>query len=143
MPIIRRAETRDLPALAALAAKLFSGDEAEHFAEFSQLLPCADAALFLCEEGGAPAGFAQAQLRRDRAEIERAALEVYHAYSVRDLGRVDMIWDGGCARCFEVDVSPGMTSRSLFPAAIEAAGLSLSAVLNELVETAYERGVSF
>ncbi len=36
-----------------------------------------------------------------------------------------------------------MTSRSLFPAAIEAAGLSLSAVLNELVETAYERGVSF
>lgn len=49
MPIIRRAETRDLPALAALAAKLFSGEEAEHFAEFSQLLPCADAALFLCE----------------------------------------------------------------------------------------------
>ena len=68
MPIIRRAETRDLPALAALAAKLFSGDEAEHFAEFSQLLPCADAALFLCEEGGAPAGFAQAQLRRDYVE---------------------------------------------------------------------------
>ncbi len=63
MPIIRRAETRDLPALAALAAKLFSGEEAEHFAEFSQLLPCADAALFLCEEGGAPAGFAQALLR--------------------------------------------------------------------------------
>ena len=68
MPIIRRAETRDLPALAALAAELFSGEEAEHFAEFSQLLPCADAALFLCEEGGAPAGFAQAQLRRDYVE---------------------------------------------------------------------------
>ena len=77
MPIIRRAETRDLPALAALAAKLFSGEEAEHFAEFSQLLPCADAALFLCEKtgpaslagrGGAPAGFAQAQLRRDYVE---------------------------------------------------------------------------
>ena len=30
--------------------------------------PCADAALFLCEEGGAPAGFAQAQLRRDYVE---------------------------------------------------------------------------
>ena len=68
MPIIRRAETRDLPALAALAAKLFSGDEAEHFAELSPLLPGADAALFLCEEGGAPAGFAQAQLRRDYVE---------------------------------------------------------------------------
>lgn len=32
-----------------------------------------------------------------RAEIERAALEVYRAYSVRDLGRVDLIWDGGAA----------------------------------------------
>lgn len=52
-----------------------------------------------------------------RAEIERAALEVYRAYSVRDLGRVDLIWDGGAARCFEVDVSPGMTERSLFPMA--------------------------
>ena len=78
-----------------------------------------------------------------RAEIERAALEVYRAYCVRDLGRIDLIWDGGQARCFEVDVSPGMTNRSLFPAACEAAGLSLSAVLNELVETAYERGVAF
>ncbi len=36
-----------------------------------------------------------AQAQAIRAEIERAALEVYHAYSVRDLGRVDMIWDGG------------------------------------------------
>lgn len=68
-----------------------------------------------------------------RAEIERAALEVYRAYSVVDLGRIDLIWDGGCARCFEVDVSPGMTDHSLFPCAIEGAGLTLSAVLNELV----------
>jgi len=68
-----------------------------------------------------------------RAEIERAALEVYRAYSVVDLGRIDMIWDGGCARCFEVDVSPGMTNHSLFPAAVKAAGLTLSQVLDELV----------
>ena len=68
-----------------------------------------------------------------RAEIERAALEVYRAYSVVDLGRIDMIWDGGQARCFEVDVSPGMTNHSLFPAAVEAAGLTLSEVLDELV----------
>lgn len=79
-----------------------------------------------------------------RAEIERAALEVYHAYSVRDLGRIDMIWDGAQAKCFEVDVSPGMTSHSLFPAACEAAGLSMPAVMNELVlaaagRTAFER----
>ena len=68
MPIIRRAEARDLPVLAALAAKLFSGEEAELLAEFAQLLPCPDAVLFLCEEGGAGVGFAQAQLRRDYVE---------------------------------------------------------------------------
>ena len=68
-----------------------------------------------------------------RAEIERAALEVYRAYSVVDLGRIDMIWDGGSARCFEVDVSPGMTDHSLFPAAVRAAGLTLAEVLDELV----------
>ncbi len=75
----------------------------------------------------------EAEAQAIRAEIERAALEVYRAYSVVDLGRIDMIWDGGAARCFEVDVSPGMTDNSLFPAAIKAAGLSLSEVLDELV----------
>ena len=68
-----------------------------------------------------------------RAEIERAALEVYRAYNVRDLARIDLIWDGAQARVFEVNVSPGMAERSLFPAACAAAGLSLPNVLNELV----------
>ena len=74
-----------------------------------------------------------------RSEIERAALEVYRAYNVRDLGRIDLIWDGAQAKCFEVDVSPGMTERSLFPAACNAAGLSLPAVLDELVNVAANR----
>lgn len=81
----------------------------------------------------------EAEAQAIRAEIERAALEVYHAYNVRDLGRIDMIWDGAQAKCFEVDVSPGMTSHSLFPKACEAAGLSMSAVLDELVQTASGR----
>ena len=54
-----------------------------------------------------------------RAEIERAALEVYRAYNARDLARVDLIWDGAQARVFEVNVSPGMAERSLFPAAFK------------------------
>lgn len=74
-----------------------------------------------------------------RAEVERAALEVYRAYSVRDLGRIDLVWDGAQAKCFEVDVSPGMSESSLFPKSCEAAGLSLSAVFNELVTTAAGR----
>ena len=68
-----------------------------------------------------------------RAEVERAALEVYRAYQVQDFARIDCIWDGGQARVLEVNVSPGMSEQSLFPRACEAAGLSLSAVLDELV----------
>lgn len=80
-----------------------------------------------------------AQAEAIRSEIERAALEVYRAYSVRDLGRVDLVWDGAQAKCFEVDVSPGMTAASLFPKACEASGLSLPAVLDELVSVAAGR----
>lgn len=75
----------------------------------------------------------EAQAHAIRAEIERAALEVYRAYNVRDFARVDLIWDGAQARVFEVNVSPGMTETSLFPAACAAADLPLSSVLNELV----------
>ncbi len=80
----------------------------------------------------------EADAQAIRVEIERAALEVYRAYDVRDLGRVDMIWDGGSARCFELDVSPGMAENSLFPTACAAADLSLSDVLDGLVRQ-YER----
>lgn len=75
----------------------------------------------------------EADAQAIRAEIERAALEVYRAYRVRDLGRIDLIWDGGSARVLEVNVSPGMAESSLFPRACEAAGLTMSAVLDKLV----------
>lgn len=76
----------------------------------------------------------EAEAHAIRAEIERAALEVYRAYNVRDLARVDLIWDGAQARVFEVNVSPGMSEHSLFAAACEASSLSLSDVLDELVK---------
>ena len=75
----------------------------------------------------------EAQAQAIRAEIERAALEVYRAYYLRDLGRIDVMWDGAQARVIETNVSPGMTELSLFPAACAAAGLSLSGVLDRLV----------
>ena len=88
-----------------------------------------------------PASLSQdeAEAHAIRAEIERAALEVYRAYNVRDLARIDLIWDGAQARVFEVNVSPGMAESSLFPAACAAAGLSLPAVLDELVNNALAR----
>jgi D-alanine-D-alanine ligase len=78
----------------------------------------------------------QALAQSIRSEIERAAIEVYQAFNVQDLGRVDLIWDGAQARILEVDVSPGMTTHSLFPMACKAAGLSLPAVLDRLVTRA-------
>ncbi|MGI6105826.1 MAG: D-alanine--D-alanine ligase family protein [Raoultibacter sp.] len=75
----------------------------------------------------------EAQAHAIRAEIERAALEAYRAYGVRDLGRVDLIWDGAQARLLEVDISPGMTELSLFPAACEASGLTMAGVFDQLV----------
>ena len=75
----------------------------------------------------------EAQAHAIRAEVERAALEVYRAYGLRDLGRIDVMWDGAQARVFETNVSPGMTELSLFPAACAAAGLSLAGVLDHLV----------
>ena len=82
----------------------------------------------------------EADAQAIRAEIERAALEVYRAYELEDLARLDVIWDGAQARVLETNVSPGMTEDSLFPAACEASGLSLSAVLSELVQVAADRG---
>lgn len=75
----------------------------------------------------------EAKAQSIRAEIERAALEVYQAYGCRDLGRVDLVWDGAQARVLEINVSPGMSTHSLFPAACAASGLSLPGVLDRLV----------
>ncbi len=75
-----------------------------------------------------------------RSEIERAAIEVHRAYGARDLSRVDVIWDGARARVIEIDVVPGFAAGSAFPKSCEAAGLSVDAVLNELLDQAVFRG---
>lgn len=73
--------------------------------------------------------------------IEQAALEVYEAFGCRDLARVDLVWDGERAMVLDLKVSPGlMATTAVVPSSIEAAGLSLKEVLDELVTIAYERG---
>lgn len=68
-----------------------------------------------------------------REEIERAALEVYRAYGLCDLASIDLVWDGARASVYRVNVAPSMVEGSPFPESCAAAGLSLPAVLNELV----------
>ena len=69
-----------------------------------------------------------------RSEIERAALEVYRAFGMEGYGRVALIWDGAQAQVLEVAVAPSFAERSLLSAACEAAGLTVPAVLDRLVE---------
>ena len=75
-----------------------------------------------------------------KEHIKEAAIEVFEAYGCRDLARVDMIWDGEAVRVLDLKVFPGLMETAIIPQAIEAAGLSMSEVLDGLIRTAYERG---
>ena len=75
-----------------------------------------------------------------RSEIERVALEAYHAFACRDLARVDMIWDGAQARIIDIKTFPGMTEFSLVPMAVETSGIGMESFVDGLVRNAYERG---
>ena len=99
-----------------------------------------DAVEFFCPVRPESLSASPEEAEAIRSEIERAALEVYLAYGCRDIARVDLIWDGACARVLEVNVSPGMTPLSLFPIAAQAAGLDLADVYSYLLDCAVERG---
>lgn len=66
-------------------------------------------------------------------ELERAALEAYQAFGMRDYGVVDMVWDGGQARILGVQTNPSMADGREFQVACSAAHLSMSAVMDALV----------
>lgn len=65
---VRRADGGDARTLAILAAKMWETDAEMLEAEFRSLTGSAEAACFLAEEAGVPAGFAQCQLRHDYVE---------------------------------------------------------------------------
>ena len=66
--MIVQAKKQDIPAVAALAARLFSSPAEELAAEFDTLIPSEACAVFLLTVADRPAGFAQCQLRRDYVE---------------------------------------------------------------------------
>ena len=66
--VITRASGESLPQAAALACELWPGHAPDELlAEWETFTP-EEGAVFLAMEGGAPAGFAQCQLRRDYVE---------------------------------------------------------------------------
>lgn len=68
-----------------------------------------------------------------RTEIERAALEAYLAFGMRDAGTVDLVWDGAQAQVLEVDTALDLRPGSLFDTALSAASLTFDGVMNALV----------
>lgn len=75
------------------------------------------------------------------AEVSAVALAAHTALGLRDLSRVDLIVDAdGQAHVLGVNVSPGMTETSLFPLAVQAAGLDFGKLLAALVTQAVARG---
>lgn len=65
---ISAAQPSELPAIAALAAKLWEHPAAELAAELAALLEGTEAAIFTARQGGCVIGFAQCQLRHDYVE---------------------------------------------------------------------------
>ncbi len=71
--------------------------------------------------------------------VKAAAIEVFCAFGCRDMARVDMIWDGAQAKVIELDVSPGMSDKSLLPAACDAEGITLASLISEQLDKAVAR----
>ena len=87
---------------------------------------------------GATEFFTPARLSSGAAASAAAAsLCAYRTLGHRHLSRVDLIIDGDDRPWFlEANVSPGMTETSLFPMAVEAAGLDASGVYAGVAERA-------
>lgn len=66
--MIRKAETRDYPAAAALAAKMWDADPEELIEEWKESEAAGEGAVFIAEENGRAVGFAQCALRHDYVE---------------------------------------------------------------------------
>ena len=77
-------------------------------------------------------------------EIERVALEAYHALGCRDWCRVDVrVDDGGVPNVVELNPLPGIIPdpkmNSCFPKAARAAGFSYDELIQEVVRIAWQR----
>ncbi len=75
-----------------------------------------------------------------RTTVEEAALAVHRSMGLVDLSRIDMILDAqGVAQVLDINIAPGMTETSLFPQAIEAAGLDQGEVYAQICADALAR----
>lgn len=81
--------------------------------------------------------FAPARLTPETAAAAaETAVTAHTALGLRHLSRTDLIVDNtGTPHFLEVNIAPGMTETSLFPMAVEAAGLDLGTLAHTLLTT--------
>ena len=86
--------------------------------------------------------FAPARLSKDLAEeCARIAVLAHEVLGLRDWSRTDLIIDeAGTPWFLETNAAPGMTETSLYPQALQAAGLNLGDITKALVQRAIARG---
>jgi D-alanine-D-alanine ligase len=86
--------------------------------------------------------FAPARLDPEAAETcARVAVAAHERLGLRHLSRADLIVGAdGRVTFLEVNVAPGCTETSLLPQSVEAAGLDLGQVFQDLVELAITEG---
>ena len=75
------------------------------------------------------------------AEIQDIAIRTYKAIDCAGMARVDFLVNGATNQLFvnEVNTIPGFTKISMYPKLWEASGLSYAALVDELVNLAFER----
>ena len=86
--------------------------------------------------------FSPARLSEELTDaVAQTALATHRELALRDLSRVDVIVaEDGTVNVLDINVAPGLTEVSLFPQAVAAAGLELTAVYREILRGAATRG---
>ena len=72
-------------------------------------------------------------------KIQQTAADCFGALDCGDFARVDFILNDDIIYTLEINTIPGFTSHSLLPLAAEKAGISMSDLCREIVETAHKR----
>jgi D-alanine-D-alanine ligase len=69
--------------------------------------------------------------------VQQTTARIYHLLGARGIIRADYILDGERPVLLEVNTTPGMTPTSFIPQQAAAAGISMTNIFTELIESAF------
>jgi D-alanine-D-alanine ligase len=72
--------------------------------------------------------------KKDRMELRELSKNIYKVLKLKGIARADFIYHDGIPHFIEMNTNPGMSKESIVPKQIEAAGLSLTQVLTDIIE---------